>query len=403
MKTTQKKRHVPHCWLLLASLLTLFSAGNSSGQGVFQLTAAGELMAGTNALAIEIAGDHVYLASSAGMIICQKSNPTNLIEVGRYPLTNQNFRVQVLNNIAYLSKKKDGLELVDVSDPSRPVRIGGCDTPGDASAFMIWDRGIGLLADGDAGLLTIDISEPSDPKIVSRLETGGTANDVVNVYNYVLLANGMEGLEALNMDDPFHPQVIAKIPTENALRLHVMGRMGAGNYAYLADGAGGIKVFGLAFGQPLKFLSSFQTGGAARSVYNDGFMLYIATADSGIRSVEVGRPENPAGGGGFHLSDDMTDASVSGDYLYATGSKVGLRVFKIHYSAQPRVTIMQRGKEHQLSWGYEGEAYQLEAADSLGQPLQWKAVENSATLNGNAFELILPNFGQAFYRLKKQR
>ena len=63
-----------------------------------------------------------------------------------------------INNLAYVADYDAGLQLIDVSDPAAPRRLGGFDTSGNASGVQVAGN-LAYIADGRWGLQIIRLSE----------------------------------------------------------------------------------------------------------------------------------------------------------------------------------------------------------------------------------------------------
>ena len=70
--------------------------------------------------------------SSNGLQIIDVSNPSAPALVGSYDTAGMAQDVAVSGTLAYVVNFDDGLEIVDVSHPAVPVRVGIYDTPGHA-------------------------------------------------------------------------------------------------------------------------------------------------------------------------------------------------------------------------------------------------------------------------------
>jgi hypothetical protein len=64
------------------------------------------------------------------------------------------------------------LQVIDVSDPANPRRVGGYDTPGYALGVAV-SGNYAYVADYDAGLQVIDVSDPANPRRVGGYDTPG--------------------------------------------------------------------------------------------------------------------------------------------------------------------------------------------------------------------------------------
>ena len=68
----------------------------------------------------------------------------------------------------------NGLEVIDISTPSAPTRVGGYDTAGNAFGVAV-SGAYAYVADDDNGLEVIDISNPGAPTRAGGYDTAGSA------------------------------------------------------------------------------------------------------------------------------------------------------------------------------------------------------------------------------------
>jgi hypothetical protein len=106
--------------------------------------------------------------------------------------------VQVVGNLAYVADGAAGLQILDVSKPAAPVRLGGYDTPGVARGVQV----VGNLAyvANSAGLQFLDVSKPSAPVRLGGCDTPDVFGVQV-VGNLAYVAYG-DGLLVLSLVDP---------------------------------------------------------------------------------------------------------------------------------------------------------------------------------------------------------
>jgi hypothetical protein len=75
---------------------------------------------------------YAYAATVWGLEILDISNPADPARIGEAPTIGEAMGVCVSNNYAYVADGYAGLQVIDVSDPTNPVAIGNVDTPGEA-------------------------------------------------------------------------------------------------------------------------------------------------------------------------------------------------------------------------------------------------------------------------------
>ncbi|MCX7757179.1 MAG: hypothetical protein N2166_02555, partial [candidate division WOR-3 bacterium] len=116
------------------------------------------------AVAYDEARNLMFLGSGYGVCILNVTNPANPTKVSEAIYTRYTRCIVCglfyLNNRLNIACGYAGLEIWDVTNPSSPVKLGSCDTPGEARSVYVLGS-YAYVADGDAGLRIINISNPS--------------------------------------------------------------------------------------------------------------------------------------------------------------------------------------------------------------------------------------------------
>jgi len=140
-----------------------------------------------------------------------------------------------------------GLEIFDIRNPIKPVRLGGHASRTHANSVCVVGR-YAYLAEGtvrtqtnDPGTVEIiDVSDPTNPALVGGIGARGLANAIRVVGNLAFVAesplwNGTQalgGLEIFNVNDPAEPVRTAIFDTVGAVTSVEV----SGTYAYLTGG-----------------------------------------------------------------------------------------------------------------------------------------------------------------------
>ena len=204
-------------------------------------------------------------------------------------------------------------------------------------------------------------------------QIGGRAYAVAAEGNYVYVGIGWR-MVILDVTDPGNPVVVGRT---DLLADAVMGIEIVGQYAYLANGDGGLRIINIASHVVPFEIGFYDTPGPATDVVVVGPYAYVAIGGRGFRIVNVSNPVAPievgfydkvgawgmtvvgdyayiaSGGIGLHIvnvSDPITptevsnqntpgsakDVAVAGDYAYVADSRGGLRIIDIADPASPR-------------------------------------------------------------------
>jgi hypothetical protein len=229
----------------------------------------------TNFNAIYSDGTYGYLALDSVLFIIDASNPTlnpsSVKALSQIIVSNKISWINVANSKAYVTMRDSGLEIIDVSNPYIPVKMGSCHTGGSAYSVKVSGNYAYVGAD-TAGMKVIDISNPNLPVIAGTFDLGNAHITSIDVSgNYAYLAYQAEGFHVIDISVPSNPTAVAFLNYVSADNVFV-----SGNHAYLnvTD-----TVFIINISNPLmpvqegiiaQFLSSFNT------LYIDGNYAYIS-------------------------------------------------------------------------------------------------------------------------------
>jgi hypothetical protein len=249
--------------------------------------------------------------------------------------------VAVQGNYAYVAHRLEGLKIIDVSDPSNPVRVGELDTTGDALGVAVAGN-YAYVADGSSGLEVIDIRDPAHPVHVggSLLPafgpgTSGHAREIAlsGNYAYVIGTDGIGeplpygGLHVIDVSNPTNCVLLSKCATVKApIAVQI-----AGNFAYLATFDGMEVVY---VGDPSNAVSiaTHPTGTQTSSVAVSGNRAYL-WRDQLLRILDITNPTNV-----IHISTvtvhdnplvDSGEIALAGNYAFMACEYLGVRVFDV--------------------------------------------------------------------------
>jgi hypothetical protein len=312
-------------WTRAACILSLFLLVTLSPAQPVTVTPVGEWPGFQRgpAQAVAVADGYAYVAAG-GVYIFDTSQLSNLVPVGIYATPDAR-DVVVIGQYAYVADWETGLQIVDVSDPAYPRRVGECSINGQARRLVMRDNYAYVAAapiwDGQSnqggGLQVVDISNPANPQLVGEYPyfnppcawCGGSAYDVAVSGNYAYLAEAWDetspgggeasgALAVIDISDPTSPWPVTSYDT-----------------------------------------SSY----GARSVTIAGSMAYVGNYNSfdGLQILDISNPTHPVRVGGYRLDSEEPHVTVSGNYAYLAmpSGLEGVSVLDISNPANPvRVT-----------------------------------------------------------------
>ena len=141
---------------------------------------------------------------------------------------------------AYVADGSGGLQIVDVSNPATPQRIGSLGIPGIAKGVDADPtRQIAVIATGSSGLQVVNISNPASPVLIATLP-GGDVRDVVLSGKYAFLADFSRSFTSVDLTNPAAPLLRGSSPQATGGLLQdvaVNGNFAAGADIFFFNGA----------------------------------------------------------------------------------------------------------------------------------------------------------------------
>ena len=125
-----------------------------------------------------------------GLSIYERRTQNKLSEI---PLTGQALAVKVSGNYAYVACRQEGLQIVDISDPSEPKFVSRFDTKGYATSIDIKDNLV-LVSSGSGGVYLFDVSNPAKPLLKENITSAGYTNNAIFYKDKVVVAGRDKGV-----------------------------------------------------------------------------------------------------------------------------------------------------------------------------------------------------------------
>ncbi|MDO9693328.1 MAG: PKD domain-containing protein [Candidatus Latescibacteria bacterium] len=327
---------------------------------------------------IEAAGNHAYIHSEqSGLLVFDISDPENPQSVGSL-LTYEGWQgyqgnkdLALSGSTIYMPLRETGkVYMIDVQVPAEPqliasvdlVNFGFIDIAGDL-AYVVDDYGTSVLdissttnleylgwvpySSYGAGWSAVDIvtagpfaflafgryqethqdievfalGSPCDRGIISSLDTPGTAESVIVQGDYAYVADGAGGLRIIDVSDPLHPTAVGSYDTPGYAAELVL----SGDLAFVADGVTGLQILDVTNRAGPVLIGATATAHSALALAIADSLVYIADSDSGLTVINVSDPAEPAVFGRLDTSGRAQGIAVSGAFAYLADGSGGLR------------------------------------------------------------------------------
>jgi hypothetical protein len=273
----------------------------------------------------QTAPDDTESADSPGMIVMiDTTAPTAFPKVGEWTFSSSTLSdVFVFGTLAYVTAYSTGLEIIDVTNPTSPVRMGGYNTSGIAYGVAVCGT-LAYVADGSAGLQIIDVSSPAAPVRVGGYDTIGDAYGVVVCGTLAYVADGSAGLQIIDVSDPAAPVLLGGYDTGgSSVDLYLSGTL-----AYVADSPSGLQIIDVSDPAAPAYVGGYDTNGLAVDVCLSGTLAYVADGSSGLQIIDVSDPATPVRVGGFGAGYYAADVFATANRAYVASAR-GLEIIDV--------------------------------------------------------------------------
>ncbi len=277
---------------------------------------------------VVVQGKYAYISSgNNGMEILDISNPSSPVLVGSISSVSFGTGVAVAGSYAYFADGSTHLRVVDISNPSVPTVVGAyapccgfsVGTPYVSGKYV-------YLATGNAGFEILDISKPTTPTLLSSTNAGGNSgvNAVyVNGHYAYVTRSSTHTMTVYDVTIPTAPTVVGTYTNAGLdayMKIYVSGR-----YAFVTNGTGGGNqatsnqfLYIIDVSNPASPSLVTTVAGNFYGLQIDSNRLYLADYVNGLDIYDISTITNPVLVGNYSVSSGIIGLSVVGRYAYVT-------------------------------------------------------------------------------------
>jgi len=163
------------------------------------------------ARSITVAGTHVYICCNAGVVVVSIDKPKcpEVVAVIGAPDVFEPSSIAIQFRHAFICDK-EGLKTFDITSPAHPQRLATVPLPQALNVYVA--RTYAYVAAGKQGLMIVDVTNPGAPFIDQCFDAGGQMNDVRDVKlgityvsEFAYVADGANGLRVVQLTSPETP------------------------------------------------------------------------------------------------------------------------------------------------------------------------------------------------------
>ncbi|HLL70609.1 MAG TPA: hypothetical protein VK363_04200 [Pyrinomonadaceae bacterium] len=156
---------------------------------------------------IQIAGTHAYITTEKSLVIVNIDDPMNP-KVAKVISLHHPHAVAIQFRYAFVVDE-EGLHVLDVTKPEEAHLIEGAKVPLSHAHDVYVARTYAYVANGKDGVAIINVTNPEQPKLDQMFNAEGKINDahqvkvaMTNASLYAYVADGHNGLRILQLTDP---------------------------------------------------------------------------------------------------------------------------------------------------------------------------------------------------------
>jgi hypothetical protein len=279
-----------------------------------------------------LSGAIVFRGSTAGLVVGELlDDGTRYEERSVLYLRDAASDVVVKDGVAFVASGPQGVTVVDVSDPRKPVAIALVQTPGAAVRLELRENNL-LIADGSMGVAILDVSTPKSPLPAAAWRSKGYVKHAIFADDgTIYVAEGTSGVTRLAFDGRTLTEV---------WRLDTAGEARAvclrGGTLFVADGPDGIAAIDVSGAQP-KEIGRLPLADMARDVEvtPDGAVAFVASGDDGVITVDLTKPAAMAVAGALPLEKPVNRVRLYGQRLVIGNDSAGLGILDVSNPDKP--------------------------------------------------------------------
>ena len=241
------------------------------------------------ATSIDMQEDLIYVTGGegTGFLVIDIEEPEDPQVVGWNSTQNSVNSVDIEGNYAYLTEQRDGLVILDITDPMNPMFVSRFDTS-DAQMVMV-SGDFAYIADDHSNLVIINVTDRSDPTLEGKYDPSGGDTSRIFIHEdtaYVELTG--RGLQVVDITDRTDPKKITKIDASPNKCMAVNG-----NLLYLGLEYKGIEIYDTANLSDISYVGNFNESYKTTELIYHEDIIYLASGTNGFFLIDVNDPEHP--------------------------------------------------------------------------------------------------------------
>lgn len=270
----------------------------------------------------------------AGLEIWDATDPANPRQLGAYRMpAADSYRgvpdVVVDGNRAYLALGSQGIEVLDVANPTLPVRLGGFPTSNTAIDLVV--RGNHLFVATDKGVLIYDRSGALPFPLLGKYDIRTAVYTLALRGNTLFAAAPSIGVQVIDVGDPAAPSLVSKLSFFGPDTVRLWG-----GRAYVA-GSGSPAMFDVHHLQfPVRLgVPKAQPGTDAHGMAVERDLILAGAGQNRLEVFDAGTSAVPFSIGEIRTPTIVEAVESVGGRIYAAVASSGVDIFELGLPSDP--------------------------------------------------------------------
>ena len=205
------------------------------------------------------------------------------------PQANHILDAEIYQNTLIISAMIQGIEFYNISDGGQLEHIDHFTLGQNGKANCVEAIDNYAYFTSRNGLYVVDISDPSDPQNLGRVDgTNGFILENLDADNNMLaVAAHADGVLMYDISNPNNLQLSATISADNAWCVRLKD-----GYAYIADEQA-VSIYDISISTSPNFIYEIETSNAVKDIALDQSFMYVAIGSDGVDIYDISDPANP--------------------------------------------------------------------------------------------------------------
>ncbi|NTV03357.1 hypothetical protein HGA89_00375 [bacterium] len=333
-----------------------------------------------NSYALALAGNRAFVATDVmGLQVVEIADWVQPVGVSWLLVGNTCYSGAIEGDYAYVNSSGAGLRVFDFSNPAYPVYVGTSGVSSGASDVAIAGD-VAYVAEGTA-MRVLNLTVPYAPTLITTFLPGSLAPRAIAVAgDYVFIADYAGALKVINVATPAGPVAVGSCALSDIC--YRLGLAVSGDNAFVANYSAGLKVINIYNLAAPAVVGTCAVPGFARDVAVDGDYAYVAAHADGLQVISIANPAAPVIVGSGETAGTAVAVAVTGDRVLVADYTSGLSVFDVTTPSVPVLAATRPGYAEGLT--VCGDIALMHGSSTLAVQIYERSVDTGAGLGRSA-------------------